>query len=79
MGEVSEMRKFVAVAILGGALALGTGAAFASDNVDFRPPYQPMQSVSTASQDGSDQSMVAGGNSTGSGPYEQLRDNNTGQ
>ena len=73
------MRKLLAVAVLGGALALGTGAAFASenDNNEYLPPFQAEQIV-TPSQAGSEQSMVAGGNEMGSRPYEQLHNENFG-
>ena len=73
------MRKFLAVAVLGGTLALGTGAAFASDNgnLEYLPPFQAAESV-TANQAGSDQAMVAGDNGTGSRPYERLHDENFG-
>ncbi len=74
------MQKFVAVAVLGAALAFGAGAAWASDTVDYKPPYQSMQSVSTASQVGSDHSMVAGGDSgTATSVYQQLREENFGR
>jgi hypothetical protein len=79
LGEVSAMRKLMAVAVLGAGLALSTGAAFASENgnTEYLPPFQAEQSVTT-SQAGSDQSMVAGGNEMGSRPYEQLHNENFG-
>jgi hypothetical protein len=80
IGEVTAMRKFLAVAVLGGALALGTGAAFASENGnnEYLPPFQAAPSVTT-SQAGSDQSMVAGGDEgKGTSVYQQLRDDNIG-
>lgn len=73
------MRKFVAMTVLGASLAFGAGAAFASDNVDFRPSYQPMQGVSNVSQIESGRSMVAGGDSTTAPTvYQQLREENFG-
>ena len=39
------MRQFLAVAVLGASLAFTAGAAFASDKVDYKPPFQPTQNV----------------------------------
>lgn len=72
------MRKFVAVAVLGATLAFGAGAAFASDNVDYKGPYQPVQIVSNGSGTESGHSMVAGGDSTTPSVYQQLREENFG-
>ncbi len=74
------MRQFLAMAFLGATLAFGASAALASDQVDYRPPYKPMQTVSTVSSTAtlteSDHSMVAGGNTTATDVFRQLRDDN---
>lgn len=75
------MRKFLAVTVLGASLALGTGAAFASDTVDYNGPHAvpPVQSVSSVSEAGSSQSMVAGGDNGTQTVYQQLREENFGR
>ncbi len=71
------MRKFLAVAILGSTLALGTGAALASDTVDHGIGDQPVQSVSSVADFG--QSVVAGGDNTTQTVYQRLREENFGR
>lgn len=76
------MRKFLAVAFLGAILAFTAGQALASDTVDYQPPYQPAQTMSTETQDGSSQSTVAGGAPTSDepvSPYSQQRYDNYGR
>lgn len=77
------MRKFLAVAFLGAILAFTAGQAFASDRVDYQPPYQSAQTMSTETQDGSSQSTVAGGGAPTSdepvSPYSQQRYDNYGR
>jgi len=82
MGEVSEMRQFLAMAVLGATLAFGASAALAGEKVDYRAPYEPTQSVSVMSgtmnhQTASSGSVLAGGgNTTATDVYRQLRDDN---
>ncbi len=75
------MRQFLAMAVLGATLAFGASAALAGEKVDYRPPYEPMQSVSVVSgtmnhQTAPSGSVVAGGNTTATQVYRQLRDEN---
>jgi hypothetical protein len=72
------MHKFMAVAVLGATLAFGAGAAFASDNVDYKGPYQPVQIVSNVNETESGHSMVAGEGSTATSVYQKLREENFG-
>lgn len=74
--EVSEMRKFLAMAVLGSVLAFGAGTALASDTVDHGIGDTGTPIVSSQTDD--DQSVVAGGDNTPHGVYQQLRDENFG-
>ncbi len=82
MGEVSEMRQFLAMAVLGATLAFGASAALAGEKVDYRPPYEPMQSVSVISGTMNHQmapsgsAVAGGGNTTATDVFRQLRDEN---
>jgi len=72
------MRKFMTLTVLGATLTFGAGAAFASDNVDYKGSYQPVQVVSNVSATESG-SMIAGGDSTTAPTvYQQLREENFG-
>ena len=73
------MRQLLAVAVLGATLALGAGVVFASDNVDYKGPYQPVQVLPDESQTESGQFVVAGGDDTSPAPYQQLREENFGR
>lgn len=55
------MRQFLAVAVLGASLAFFAGAAFASENVDYQPAFQPTQNVAIENRTESVESVVAGG------------------
>ncbi len=76
------MRQFLGVAVLGATLAFGASAALAGEKVDYRPPYEPTQSVSVMSgtvnhQTASSGSVVAGGSTiTATSVFRQLREDN---
>jgi hypothetical protein len=72
------MRQFLAVTLLGASLAFTAGAAFASDRVDYHPPFQPAQTVATENPVEPVQSTVAG-DAAPQSVYGESRYENYGQ
>ena len=72
------MRKFLTVVALGASLAFTASTAFASDKVDYKPAFQPTQSVTIVDRTPSVQSVVAGVAAPMS-VWSDLRDENFGR
>jgi hypothetical protein len=71
------MRQLLAVAFLGATLAIGSSAALAGEKVDYRPSFEPAQSVSVVSRTESHESVVAGSRTiTATSVFRQLREDN---
>ena len=71
------MRQFLAVAFLGATLAFGASAVLADEKVDYRPSFEPAQSVSVVSRTESHESVVAGDSAvTATSAFRQLREDN---